>query len=78
MFYVWEEENIYYYAFVWLVSTWLAHDMFAATVDFSTIWTVKLSSLSRISGTWCFHQSYSMIMCGFHHIIRAHLENDEL
>ena len=48
-----------YYAFVLFVSTWLAYAMPGAmpkaTLDFSTIWTMELSSLLRIFGTWCFH-----------------------
>ena len=44
----------------------------------TTIWTVELSLLSRIFGIWCFHQSYSMILCGFYCVMHVQLENDEL
>jgi hypothetical protein len=44
-----------YYILVWSLSMWLAHGMLEATLDFSTIWTMELSSLSRIFDTWCFH-----------------------
>jgi hypothetical protein len=60
------------------VSTWLAHGMLEATLNFSTIWTVELSSLSRIFGTWCFYQSYLMIKCGFHHLVHVQMEDEEL
>ena len=59
------EKKNNYHAIVWVVLTWLAHDMLEVTLDFSTIWTVEVSSLSRIFYTWCFHQLYSIIMCGF-------------
>ena len=52
--------------------------MFEATLDYATIWTVELSSLSRTFGIWCFHQLHSMIMCGFHHVGRVQMENKEL
>ena len=78
VFCVWGEERNGYYAFVWSVSTWLAHDMFEAILDFSTSWTVELSSLPRIFSIWCFHQSYSMIMCGFHHVMHAQMKNNKL
>jgi len=49
-----------------------------ATFDLLTMWTMKLYSLSRIFGTWCFHQLYSMIMCGFHHLVCVQMENERL
>jgi hypothetical protein len=78
MFYVWREIRSGYYALVWSVSTWLAHGMLEATLDFPIIWTVELSSLSRIFSAWCFHQSYPMIMCGFHHFVHVQIKNEEL
>ena len=61
-----------------LLCNQLAHGMPKATLDFSTIWRVELSSLSRIFGTWCFYQLYSMIISGFHHVVPAQMENKEL
>ena len=78
MFCVWGEEKSSYYVFMWSISTWLVYDMFEATLNFSTILTVELSSLSRIFGTWCFHQSYLMIMYGFHSVLLARVEYEEL
>ena len=78
MFCVWGEEMSGYNALVWSVSTRLAHGMHEATVDFFIILTVELSSLSRIFGIWCFHQLYSMILCGFHCVVPAQMKNEEL
>ena len=47
-FCMWKEKMIGYDALVWSMSTWLAHGMPEATFDFFTLWTMKLSSLSRI------------------------------
>ena len=52
--------------------------MLEATLDFSTIWTMDLLSLSRIFGIWCFHQLYSMILCDFHRVVHAQMKNEEL
>jgi hypothetical protein len=57
---------------------WLAYGMLEATLDLSIIWVVELSSLSWIFGAWCFYRSYSMIMCGFHHLVHVQMENEEL
>ena len=78
MFCVWIEEMSGYYALMWSVSTRLAHGMLEATLDFFIIRTVEVSSLLRIFGIWCFHQSYWMVMCGFHHLMHAQMGNEEL
>ena len=78
MFCVWEEKNSSYNALIWSVLTWLAHGMPEATFDFFTISTMELASLSRIFGTLCFHQLYSMILCGFHRVVPAQMETEEL
>ena len=78
MFCAWREEMSGYYALVWSLLTWLAHGMLEAAFDFSTIWTVELSSLSRIFDAWYFHQLHSTILCGFHHLVCAQMKNEEL
>ena len=49
-----------------------------ATFDFSTSWTVELSSLWKTFGIWCFHWLYLMTMCGIYHVLLAELEYEEL
>ena len=52
--------------------------MHEATIDLSIIWTVELSSLLGIFGTWCFYQSYPLIMCGVHHVVHFQMDNKKL
>ena len=78
VFCVQEEENSSSYALVWLVSTWLAHDMPEATLNFFTIWTLELPLLLWNFSTWRFHQSYSMILYGCHRVGPTQVENEEL
>ena len=75
---MWREEMSGYYALIWSVSTLLAHGILEVIIDFSIIWIMELFSLSSIFGVWCFHQLYSMILYGFHHLMCVQMENEEL
>ena len=62
MFHLWGEEWGSYYALVWLLSTWLAHGMPKATLDFSTQWSCPRCWGSSVSSAFTSHTQWSCMV----------------